>query len=121
MTAWFEQPIANARMSAGTGGGYRFDADGAQKTINDIYAVLEEELYPAKQDAERLTRVEKPGDEVASEGYVHTANSSGQSYLSFLDAAIRYLEGYAEGLERSRQAYLEQEGNAAEAMRGKDG
>ena len=109
---------ATAAFSAAySGKGWKFDIDGLNDVINGVQDVIDLHL---SQVGMRM-QIRAPGDEVASDRYAAAANASLRAFNEAHDANTKYLRAYADTLREVRDAYLRQDHEALDALRGAAG
>ncbi|MFC3453160.1 hypothetical protein [Amycolatopsis speibonae] len=103
--------------SASANGGWEFDPEAMDKVIKSLEDSLENHFRRALTEASHLTGIDAMGDEIASDGYVATANKSGEAYQNFLDGAANYTRAYVATLRDIKKAYEQQDQTAIDALR----
>lgn len=103
--------------AASANGGWEFDPEAMAKVIKSLEDCIENNFSSAMREAAYLTGIDAMGDEVASHGYVATANESGASYQTFLDGARKFTRAYADTLVEIKTAYEKQDQAAIDALR----
>ncbi|MFJ4102519.1 PE domain-containing protein [Amycolatopsis japonica] len=103
--------------AASANGGWEFDPAAMDQVIKSLEDSLQVDFGDAQDQANWLTQIQPPGDEVGSIGYADAANRSGAEYQKFLRGAREYTESYLETLKTIRKAYQEQDQAALDALR----
>jgi hypothetical protein len=103
--------------AASANGGWEFDPHAMDAVIKDLDDSLKFDYRRANAEATNLVGIDAMGHEVASEGYVEIANRSGASYQEFLRSAADYTTAYRDTLVQIRDAYVNQDQAALDALR----
>lgn len=103
--------------AASANDGWEFDPEAMDKVIKSLDDCLRDDFSRANTEATMLTGIDAMGDEVASQGYVALANTSGAAYQEFLRSAVDYTTAYRDTMIQIRDAYQKQDQAALDALR----
>jgi hypothetical protein len=112
------QAQANTGMATG-GGGYQFDPATADEIINDLRDILQWIQREPQRHARALINIPPMGDEVGSTNYVQDGNAAGMTYLSYLNSVETEIQRQIDVLTQAKQAYLDQENQVTDTLKGK--
>lgn len=97
--------------------GYEFDPDALQKVIDEVQGVLTDELQPVSV----RNTIKSPADDVISKDYIDSAVKSIKTFNDAHNAITDYLQSYVWTLRQIRDAYVQQDEAALDALRGVTG
>lgn len=94
--------IASASQVRGT---FSFDPDELQSLIKK-WEDLADSYEQSALNADSVIRIKGPGDDFASKAHAKSANTSGQSYLDYLEHNRRYCLTQAQAFQSALNEYL---------------
>ena len=88
-----------------TGGSFAFNEDDMVK-IRDNWLDLAESYRKSLRNADRMSRIDAPAEDMASKFHANAANRSGESYMAYLKHNRSYCEQQAQMIHDTLADYL---------------
>jgi hypothetical protein len=99
----------------GSSGGYKFDPDQVQSVISK-WKTLRDDIENDIQQAQRIAKVQAPGQEFASSDFVQQgASPSGGTLLQQHQRMREYVQNYIDALEKASGNIAQSEDDAQQA------
>lgn len=108
---------AKAEYAAAYEGGWEYDPEAMKEVIRELQDLRRGKVKDLEILAADVVKIDSPGEEEVSLGYVSDANLSGQTYDGLLRSSVLFLESYIDTLIEIDKAYQQQDTAAMEALR----
>jgi len=99
---FFSQGHTEGTITTGT---FAYDEDTLRSLVTDWLA-LTDHYRESVRNATSMIRVEGPGRDIASESHAAVANSSGESYVAYLQQNLSYCAEQAQQFQNALDDYV---------------